>query len=278
MTESDPPGKPASAMRREDYIEANRQAWDEAAAVHARSQWEELERRFRDAGYSCLDDIATSELRKIGIAGKAVAQLCCNNGRELLSIRNLGAGRCVGFDLSEEFIGQGQRLAQIGGLDCRFVAGSVYDIPPEHDGQFDVVVVTIGALGWLPDLAAFLAVVARLLKPGGMLFIYEQHPIMDMFEPFEAEDPLRLRYSYFREEPYRDEDGLDYWTGTRYASKPMYWFHHKLSDIIGGCIAGGFEIMSFEEYGHAMHAGFAAVERQPVRPPLGYTLTARKRG
>jgi SAM-dependent methyltransferase len=277
MTDSDPRQKPGRAMGRENYVEANRQAWDEAGPVHARSQWEDLERRFREPAYSCLDAVATSALRRIGIEGKAVAQLCCNNGRELLSIRNLGAGRCVGFDVSEAFVGQARRLAEIAGLDCSFVAGSVYDIPAEYDGRFDLAVVTIGTLGWLPDLAGFFAVAARLLRAGGTLFIHEQHPIMSMFEPWEAEDPLRLRYSYFREEPFRDEEGLDYWTGARYASKPMYWFHHKLSDIIGGCLAKGLEITSFEEHGHALHDGFAAVERQAIRPPIGYMLTARKR-
>jgi SAM-dependent methyltransferase len=246
--------------------------------VHARSQWDALERRFRELGYSCLDEVATSALRTIGIEGRAVAQLCCNNGRELLSIRNLGAGRCVGFDVSEEFIGQARRLAEIAGLDCSFVVASAYDIPAAYDDGFDLVVVTIGVLGWMPDLPAFLAVAARLLKPGGTLFIYEQHPIMDMFEPWDAADPLRLRYSYFRKEPWRDEDGLDYWTGARYASKPMYWFHHKLSDIVGACLATGLEIAAFEEHGHAMHDGYAAIERQEIRPPLGYTLAARKRG
>lgn len=278
MTESMPPGRPERALRRDDYVEANRQAWNEAAAVHARSQWEALERRFREPGYSCLDAVATSALRTIGIEGKAVAQLCCNNGRELLSIRNLGAGCCVGFDISDEFIVQARRLAAIAGLDCSFVVANAYDIPAAYDDRFDLVMVTIGALGWMPDLPAFLAVAARLLRPGGTLFVYEQHPIMDMFEPWDTADPLRLRYSYFRKEPWRDEDGLDYWTGARYASRPMYWFHHKLSDIIGACLANGLAIAAFEEHGHAMHDGHAAIERQTIRPPLGYTLAARRRG
>lgn len=53
-------------------------------------------------GYSSLDTIETYHLEKINLVDKAVAQLCCNNGRELLSIKNKGAGYCVGFDIAEK--------------------------------------------------------------------------------------------------------------------------------------------------------------------------------
>lgn len=38
--------------------------------------------------------------------GKTVAQFCCNNGRELLSLMQLGAERGFGFDLAENLIAQ----------------------------------------------------------------------------------------------------------------------------------------------------------------------------
>ena len=42
-------------------------------------------------------------LMDIGVAGKRVIQLCCNDGRELLSVRHLGAAYCVGVDQSRPF-------------------------------------------------------------------------------------------------------------------------------------------------------------------------------
>ena len=138
-------------MGLQDYIEANRQSWDEAAPIHARLKLAELIANFRKPGYSCLDEIETAILERIGVKGKTVAQLCCNNGREILSVKNMGAGRCVGFDISEAFLDQGRRMAEAGKIDCEFVAGNVYDIPTSYDGQFDLITVTIGALGWLPD-------------------------------------------------------------------------------------------------------------------------------
>src|ERR1700751_4349683 len=88
-------------MKCDDYTAANREAWDEAAPIHARRTFDQLLTDFRRPGHSCLDALETRTLRDIGLARKSVVQICCNNGRELLSAKNLGAGRCVGFDISD---------------------------------------------------------------------------------------------------------------------------------------------------------------------------------
>ena len=163
------------AKSHEDFIAANRAAWDSSAPYHRRSEsFEELRRGFAAGGFSCLDGIATERLAGIGVSGKDVAQICCNNGRELLSVKNLGAASCTGFDQSAPFLEQGRELAAAGNIDCRFVETDAYRIGGAFDKAFDVVFVTIGVLGWMPDLGGFLAVAARLLRPSGALFIYEQ--------------------------------------------------------------------------------------------------------
>ncbi len=265
-------------MDAKDYIEANRQSWDEAAPIHARQKLAELIENFRRPGYSCLDAVETAILEKIGVKGKSVAQLCCNNGRELLSVINMGAARGVGFDISEAFLDQGRQMAAAGNLAGSFVQGSVYDIPHAHDGRFDLVTVTIGAIGWLPDIDGFVAVAARLLRPGGHLFIYEVHPVLILFEPHDGSLPLTVRYSYFAKEPFRDDSGLDYWSGERYQGKPNFWFHHKLSDIIGGCLDHGLALEHFREYDHDISNAYAPLEKHEKRPPLCYSLVARKVG
>ena len=166
----------------EIYTEANRAKWNKQADIHARVTLEGLLERVSAPDFSTFDEVERAVFERIRLEGKAVAQPSCNNGRELISVKKAGAGRCVGFDISEKFTEQGERLAQAGGVDIEFVRTSVYDIPHEYDAQFDLVYVTIGALGWLPDMAAYFKVIARLLKPGGDLFLYEMHPILDMFE------------------------------------------------------------------------------------------------
>ncbi len=262
-------------MQREEYTAANRLAWNEAAPIHARQKFEQLLADFKQPGFSCLDEIETEILQRIGLDGRRVAQLCCNNGRELLSVKNLGAASCTGFDISDDFIEQARQLMGASGIECEFVQTDVYNIPNSYDGKFDLINLTVGALGWLPDLPAFFQVLKRLLVPGGQLFIYEMHPMLDMFEGYDQNDPPQLYHSYFRQEPYRDDNGLDYYSGQNYQSSAMYWFHHKMSDIIGGLLDSGFQLEAFREYDHDVSGVFAHFAKLKIKPPLSYTLLAR---
>ncbi|MBU0984753.1 MAG: class I SAM-dependent methyltransferase [candidate division Zixibacteria bacterium] len=263
-------------MQRSEYTAANRAAWNEAAPLHQKQNFEELLAAFRQPGYNRLDRVATEQLKAIGLESKAVVHLCCNNGRELLSVKNLGAGRCVGIDISDGFVEQARTLSKAAGLDCEFHRHDIYDIPATYDGQFDLTMITVGALGWMPRIDDFFGTVVRLLKPGGWLAIYEMHPLLDMFDEDDPMIPPQLKESYFREKPFVDVSGLDYYGHSQYKSAPMYWFHHKLCDIIQGCLDHGLSIKHFREYEHDISAVFANFERQRISLPLSYTLTARR--
>ena len=265
-------------MKRKDITSANREAWDEAAPLHRAQNMERLTAAFGEPGYSCLDEVETARLRELGVAGKDVAQLCCNNGRELLSVKNLGAARCVGFDGAEGFVAQARELAAAGGLVCEFVCSDVYEIPADYDSSFDLVTITIGVVSWMPDLAGFFAVAARLLRPGGAVFVYEQHPILLMIEPGKADEPVSWDYSYFHSEPFIETDGLDYYGGGTYESKPMTSFQYSLSDVVMAGLASGLSVEHLEELpGHISNAWYN-VERQGPELPMSYTLVLGKPG
>ncbi|MDJ0971360.1 MAG: methyltransferase domain-containing protein [Kiloniellales bacterium] len=260
-----------------DYVAANRAAWDEVAPIHARHNQDHQLAAFRRPGYSCLEPVETELLRAIGIEGKDVAQLCCNNGREILSVKNLGAGRCVGFDFSARFLEQAQALAAAAGIACDFVETEVTEVAPDYDGAFDLVLITIGVLNWMPDLEAFFAVPARLLRPGGLVLLHEQHPALNMFEPGDPVDPPRLRYSYFDQGVHEDQDGLDYYGGGDYGARPNYWFPHKLSDILSAALGRGFELTQFEERPEDISNTFPELGEAALRPPMSFTMLLRKR-
>ena len=103
------------------FTTANRAAWEEAAPIHGRHNQAKLIKTCGEGGFSCLGAIETRHLQALKVAGKDVAQVCCNNGRELLSVKNMGAARCVGFDGAEAFLDQGRELAAAAGLDVEFV-------------------------------------------------------------------------------------------------------------------------------------------------------------
>lgn len=262
-------------MQRDEYIEANRRKWNEAAAIHARGYDEAFLQRLKSPDFTTFDEVERRIFAEIGLEGKSVIQLACNNGRELISVKKAGAGRCVGVDISEEFIGQARQMAATAGTDIEFIRSSVYDLPPELDRQFDLVYITTGVLGWMPDLDAFLDLVRRLLKPGGQLFLYEMHPIIDMYD---GDHGLVPDASYFRTEPFADAEEPDYLHPDQVVKSVSYWFPHKLSDVIGGCLKHGLTLTHFEEYAHDISARYKSFEQFETRLPLCYSLVARKSG
>lgn len=267
-------------MDQKQITEANRKAWNHATEKHQAARKGDLKLKFAQPGYSCLDKIETAKLKEIGLEGKTVAQLGCNNGREIISVVNLGAQAGVGFDISDAATKEAEELASIANANCRFVRTDVYEIGEEWHGRFDIVYITIGALSWLPDLNRFFVVVRDLLKPGGHLLIYEQHPFLYVIgtkdDPeFEPDNPLKAVFSYFRTEPWAEDGGIDYIGGTRYESSPCYSYTQKLSDILNPIVGNGMRLVELQEYGHDISNVWAHVEEFGVLP-MCYLLVARR--
>jgi ubiquinone/menaquinone biosynthesis C-methylase UbiE len=265
-------------MQGNDYIEANRRAWNQVAPIHATINQARLVQSFKRPGFSVLDSYETEKLLQIGVKGKSVAQLACNNGRELLSIKNMGAGRCVGFDIAEEFIKQAEALNQAAQFDCEFVTSNILEIPERYNQQFELIYISIGVLSWMPDLNAFFAVVARLLKPQGHLMIYEMHPFLNMLDaPSETDNPLQISLSYFNQAAQADTTSLDYYERTPYEALPKYWFAHSLASLLTALIANQIAISAFDEYAHDISELFKPLE-QYQKIPLSYILVGEKQG
>src|SRR3546814_7242762 len=74
---------------------------------------------------------------------------------DLLSVKNLGAASVTGFDFAAAFLDQARELAAAGGLEATFVQSAIARIPEDHNRRFDLALVTIGVLGWMPDLPEF---------------------------------------------------------------------------------------------------------------------------
>jgi 2-polyprenyl-3-methyl-5-hydroxy-6-metoxy-1,4-benzoquinol methylase len=263
-------------MEDKNYTEANRSAWNEAASVRRRRNFNNLLQNFAKHSFSVLDETERNILRQINVSNSVVAQLCCNNGRELLAIKNMGASHCVGFDISDQFIDQARRLSQASGIECEFVRTDVYEISSKYYNMFDIVFISAGVLRWLPNLEQFFGIVAHLLKHDGILFIHEIHPILDLFVENDRRDPPPLQFSYFSDEPRVGNQGLDYYGKSTYISKPTYEFHHKLSEIINLCIRHHLVVQSFDEYPYDISSVYAEFETIKTKLPLSYALLARK--
>ena len=254
-------------------IAANKRSWNETAEVHATTYVENLKSRIAAPDFTTFDDVEKKIFAELGLQGKDVAQLSCNNARELIAVKKAGAGRCVGFDISDKFIAQGRELVRAAGVSVELECTNLYDISHDYDASFDVIYVTVGAVGWLPDLSAYFEIIARLLKPGGRLFMYEMHPILNMFD---SKKGLSADASYFRTEPFVNEGETDYLNPEAVIEEKSYWYPHRLDEIIGGCLQVGLKLTHFEEYAHDISSSYKAFAELKTPPPMCFSLLAQK--
>lgn len=255
-------------------IESNRQAWNDSARHHQDSpDWQALLSEVAQADFSCLDETLSGLL---AVDGKDVIQLGCNNGRESLSLFALGARSVVGVDQSAAFLEQARELNKRSPHSAEFIESDIHHLPTSLHNRFDVALITIGVLNWMPDIGEFFRHVAQVLNPGGQLVIYETHPFLEMVDP-DGEDPYRLATSYFRAEPFVQEEPIVYVGKVEQQAAKSYWFVHTLGAIFSGAIGAGLNIAHFKEYAHSNREElYDQYLNQQAQLPMCFTLTAIK--
>lgn len=260
------------------YIENNKAAWEEAFE-HKHAGWGEENYRILKSEtlpFFCEDMV--KELRTIDFKDKNIAQFCCNNGRELLSLMQLGPKSGTGFDIAENIIRQAEDTARMAGIgNCRFVPCSILDIDEQYHNCFDFILFTIGAITWFEDLKPLFQKVSACLKPGGALLIHDFHPVMNMLpmpgEPdFDGDNLNRVAYSYFRSEPWIENEGMGYMS-EQYHSKTFTSFSHTMSAIVNAVCDSGMRITGLKEFDYDV--GLSEVYDKKGFP-LSYILTAEK--
>ena len=150
---------------------------------------------------------------------------------------------------------------------------SVEDARDHVDGDFDIVYASWGWHIWLPDLDAWAGSVASLLRPGGFVYVADQHPASSTYGG-----------SYFRDEPERDDS-----TGT-YADldavtvhNEAYEWHHTMGDLVTAVASAGLRVELLHEHpiivwqnSPEMVQGDDEMWRLPGDPlPLSFSLKAR---
>ena len=218
-------------------------------------------------------------LKRVDIRGKSIVHLCCNNGRETLSLRNMGAGRCVGIDASESFLAHGREMIRIAGAEdqVELIQSDIYDLPEHLIGQFDIVLVTIGVLSWMPELKPVFEIIQSLLKPEGQLVMEDMHPILFMYDENLEGGPSSIQTSYFGKDIWEETTGLDYYGHEVYDSKPNYSFMHRLDEILMAGIDCGLQLRFFKELDYDISNFCSDLEDSSTKPPLGFVMLIEQR-
>ena len=132
----------------EAALRDNQALWDAWTRIHEASEFYDLE-GFKRGGIR----LRPYEVDEVGpVEGKDLLHVQCHFGIDTLSWARLGA-RVTGADFSDAAVGLARSIAaEIGIENARFVRSSVYDLPENLKGEFDIVYTSRGVLGWLPDI------------------------------------------------------------------------------------------------------------------------------
>lgn len=276
----------ARDARHETYFEANQHHWEQTTGIHAASTFYDLEGFV--AGQNSLMPVELEELAPL-VAGKSLLHLQCHLGTDTLSLARLGA-TVTGVDFSAASIEVARKLAADCGLDARFVEANVYDAPEalQHE-QFDIVYVGVGSLVWLPDVRAWASVVAQCLAPGGLLYLYDGHPLRGTLEYGRDDELLVIAEPYFEQTEPTMWEGTDTYTDGPPLQQPTrsYEWNHGLGEIVTAVAAAGLHVEALREHREVPWPALPFLEAVPgvrmwrlperaERMPMMYSLLAKK--
>lgn len=230
-------------------MRSNEANWDCRTPVHVASDFYGL-----DGSRNAEDWFVPFEWEDLGdLRGLDVLHPQCHLGVETHAFASRGARSIVGLDFSAESVAQARRLADDAGLPIDYVHANVYDAPGSLAGRtFDVIYTGKGSLCYLPDLPRWAETLAGLLRPGGMLYVVEFHPLLNALGPVPAPgegEELVLRNDYLagrgaieRDASRTYTDGPEV-TGTTVS----YEWMHGIGEVVNAVTGAGLQVDTVRE-------------------------------
>ena len=283
MTHTPPDASPPDPAAVRARHAANRAGWNEGARHYTTENADTI--AFIQHGQSNLHPIERRNLGDLRAWCGVAIHLQCASGRDTLSLLNEGVGRVVGLDISDVHIDNARQisagLAALGHpVAADWVRCDVLDAPPSLDGTADLVYTGRGALCWLHDLQTHAQVVARLLKPGGVYHVLDDHPFTNLYEN-ESDSLVFLGISYFG----YSEESVG-WPSTYIGDTLGIPAEHQsvkyergwnLMDITNALLGAGLTLEYLGEHPEPYWDKFPHLKPELVgRLPLTFSIRARK--
>lgn len=218
----------------DEVVAGNRVVWERASTKHV-VEYDELLEEAR--GDELLFAREKELLAPVLAERPLVVHFQSGHGLDDVALVRAGARRVVGVDYSTVAAGAAQRRAQELDVDCRYVVAEVPGVPV-RDAAADLVYTGKGALIWMRDIDAWARDVARVVRPGGHLFVYEAHPAIPLWTWDEDEPRVRPDRSYFAKSHVNDTfpgNGAQEWQWT-------------LGQIVTAITNAGLRLQVLEEY------------------------------
>jgi len=220
-----------------DYQAMNQEAWDKRVAIHVESRFYDVSGFL--AGNSSLTEIETSELGDV--SNKTLLHLQCHFGLDSLSLARKGA-KVTAVDLSPAAIEKaGELLLKIkveGNIEASFICAEAIEFLSGNEQQFDLVFTSYGAICWLEDLHSWASGIARSLKPGGVFYMAEFHPFLD----------ISAGLKYFNTGGADVEAEGTYTENCDGVEMEMANWSHPISEVLNALINAGLTIQHFNEF------------------------------
>lgn len=229
----------------ETALSENLDAWDSIAEMHARGSGAEFYRIEQWLAGECR--LGEWEIEELGpVEGKNLLHLQCHIGTDTLEWARQGA-KVTGLDFSPKAIAEAKRFAKILGIDAaRFFVAPVHEAPQQlPDEQFDILYTGRGAICWLPDLNEWAQICQQLLKPGGVLYMEETHPVFNMLDVIETSEGriLTPKYNLFKDGPVSETAEGSYADRDAKTGKQIYHcWDYRFDTILNALQGHGFGI------------------------------------
>jgi len=208
------------------------------------------------------------------VAGRRVLHLACSYGDEVLSWANLGA-TATGIDISEVAIEAAKSRAAQAGIAADFRRADLFQLPGDLV-DLDLIYLSWGAICWVPDLAAFAALVFARLRPGGAVLLCDHHPVWEVLS-VHGENSLTTVGDYFsRDRAVTTQDDAKRPTGARgEAGAPAFSsFVWPISEVVMALVGAGLRLEAFfEAPEESLYAGLGEAAS---RLPAYYVIKAGK--
>jgi SAM-dependent methyltransferase len=257
----------------------NRELWDEMAGRHPDTALYDV-----DGLLAGRDDLRPWEDAELGpVDGLDLVHLQCHIGTDTLGWARRGA-RVVGLDFSPTAIEAAGALFDRAGASAEWVVADVHQALEALGGRsFDVVYTGIGALGWLPDLEPWAQVVRTLLRPGGVLYLVELHPMwVALIEDGRTICQPAIDAPYTR---WDDDERFSYADPSRpLEHRSSFERLHSIADVLSAVLDVGLQVELFHEFDVTpaptawLELGEDRLYRFPAGAhpfPLTYSLRAR---
>lgn len=241
----------------QNYIEINRNAWNNKIDAHLKSEFYNLEGFLK--GNTSLNDI---ELQLLGdIRGKTILHLQCHFGQDTISLSRFGA-IVTGVDLSDKAIENARKIAKDTQSNTKFICCDLFDLPIHLNEQFDIVFSSYGTIGWLPDLNKWAKIVSQFLKPIGQFVFVEFHPVVWMFD----DNFKKVDYNYLNSGAIIETETGTYADKNADITQSYVMWNHGISEVINSLINHGLEIKSLDEYDYSPYNCFSrTIEFEPKK-------------